>query len=262
MKKYNIAIFGAGYVGFSLALLLAKKNNVLVVDNDQEKVELINSGKIPFEDNEIFNYFSTENLNLSTSSKITNSVNFDAYIIAVPTNYDHESQYFDTSIVENVIQSICNHDAKAFIVIKSTVPVGFSSDIQEKFPSAEIVFSPEFLREGQSLYDNLYPSRIVVGGTSNKSKEFAKMLLSFAQNTPEVLFMTNTEAESVKLFSNTYLAMRITFFNELDNFAINKKLDTTNLIKGVSSDSRIGDYYNNPSFGYGGYCLPKDTKQL
>lgn len=262
MKKSNIAIFGAGYVGFSLALLLAKKNNVLVIDNNQEKVELINSGKIPFEDNEIFNYFSTENLNLSSSSKITSSVNFDAYIIAVPTNYDHESQYFDTSIVKNVIRSICNHDPKAFIVIKSTVPVGFSSDIQEKFPSTEIVFSPEFLREGQSLHDNFYPSRIVMGGTSKKSKEFAKMLLSFAQNTPEVLFMTNTEAESVKLFSNTYLAMRITFFNELDNFAINKKLDTTNLIKGVSSDSRIGDYYNNPSFGYGGYCLPKDTKQL
>ena len=262
----KIAIIGTGYVGLSLAILISQKYEVIALDIDRNKVEQINNRKSPFKDKEIENYLENRNLKL-TASLIKDNVydRCDIIIVATPTNYDPIKGYFDTTSVQTSIQDINNKNKDALIVIKSTVPFGFTKKMRQVFNRSNIIFSPEFLRETKALHDNLYPTRIIIGDNSKQALKFAELLsecaLKETSNIP-ILTMTSNEAEAVKLFANTFLAMRISFFNELDSFAEVNNLSTEKIISAIGKDERIGNYYNNPSFGYGGYCLPKDTKQL
>tara|TARA_B100000925_G_scaffold290370_1_gene275416 strand:- start:1136 stop:2341 length:1206 start_codon:yes stop_codon:yes gene_type:complete len=270
----NITVVGLGYVGLSMAMLLSKNNNVVGFDTDSKKIQMLKSGMSPVEDEDIQEHLtitnkSHEDIKSSANSFIATDNKEYAYkiadfiVIATPTDYDESSSSFNTKSLENVIEDVLKFKNESTIIIKSTVPIGFTEKIKNKLKANNLIFSPEFLREGSALYDNLYPSRIIIGDKSLRAQKFCELLLEGAiKEDVEVLFTNSTEAESIKLFSNSYLAMRISFFNELDSFAEHNNLDAKKIIKGLSLDTRIGSHYNNPSFGYGGYCLPKDTKQL
>ena len=260
----KILVIGLGYVGTANAVLLSKHNEVTCFDLDVSKSKKLINGISPIEDKEVSEYLSSKTLNLKSADSFPTGIdNFDFVIIATPTNYDIETNRFDTSSIEQSLENIQKSKSNPTVIIRSTIPVGFVKKIQNKYPNFEIIFVPEFLREGRALKDSIYPSRIVIGSHSKKGKDFAKLLEDASLDKKvQTIFTNSTEAESSKLFSNAYLAMRVTFFNELDSFAMSRGLNTKEIIKSISLDPRIGDFYNNPSFGYGGYCLPKDTKQL
>ena len=262
--KYKISIIGMGYVGCANALMLSKQNEVSIVDIDENKVKNFNNGQLPINDAYAQQYFENEDLHLSATCNLSESIHGASFIIlSLPTNFNETTKQYDTKIIEEVITQITHENIDALIVIKSTVNIGYTKSLNEKFGTKRIIFSPEFLREGYALEDNLFPSRVIVGGEGEDSKLFGKILCeSTSAGAAQLLLMKSAAAESVKLFSNTYLAMRVAYFNELDGFCMDNNINTKDVITGVSLDKRIGEFYNNPSFGFGGYCLPKDSKQL